>query len=402
MTAVRDVPTRWLSCHVAYACRHSGACCRSGWPLPVEAAVVAAIDDAVVRGKVWTVDGHANWLDEAAHAPGDVRGTFRQAHGGCVFHVPAPPLTVRAGSRERYCGLHAGVGHAALPSSCQHFPRICLIDDRGVRVSLSHFCPTAAAMLVDHDAPLAIVAGPAPVPSRDVPEGLDARGQLPPRLTERVLMDLDGLTAWEAHVVEVLAGAGAEASPERAVARVAADATRLTGWSPASGRSLSAAVAALPSEGRSDDIGVSAARLADAGTWPEWFDLAVGTCRGVWVPDPPPPDLAALDATLVAPVWAAFAPAAGRYLAARAFGAWIAWQADAAVSLATWLTLCHAVLRIECARACAGAGHPLERGLLLAAIRQADLSLMHYGDGPAIARAVTAAARSSPAARRSS
>ncbi len=386
MSSAAELPVRWLSCHVHYACRHSGACCRSGWPLPVEHAAVAAIDAAVVRGKVWTVDGHADWLDEAAHAPGDVRGTFRQAHGGCVFHVPAPPLTVRAGSRERYCGLHAGLGHAALPSSCQHFPRICLVDDRGVRVSLSHYCPTAAAMLVDHDAPLAIVEGPPPVPSRDVPEGLDARGQLPPRLTERVLMDLDGLTAWEAHVVEVLAGAGAEASPERAVARVAADATRLTGWVPASGRSLAAAVAALPAEGRGDDIDVAAARLANAATWPAWSDVAADACRGPWVPDPPPPDLAALDATFVAPVWAAFAPAAGRYLAARAFGAWITWQADAAQSLAAWLTLCHAALRIECARTCGAAGRVLDRDAVVAAIRQADLSLVHYADAVALAR----------------
>jgi len=387
---------------VAYACRHSGACCRSGWPLPVEAGVVAAIDDAVVRGKVWTVDGHADWLDEAAHAPGGVRGTFRQADGGCVFHVPAPPKTVRAGSRERYCGLHAGLGHAALPASCQHFPRICLMDDRGVRVSLSHYCPTAAAMLVDHDAPLAIVDGPPAVPGRAVPEGLDARGQLPPRLTDRVLVDLDGLTAWEAHVVDVLAGQRAEATPERAVARMAADARRLTGWSPASGRSLSDAVAALSAEGRGDDFGAAAALLTDARTWTAWFDVAAATCRGIWVPDPPPEDLVRLDGRFVAPVWPTHAPAAARYLAARAFGAWVTWQADAAVSLAAWLTLCHAVLRIECARACAVAGRALDRALLIQAVRQSDLWLVHYGDERAVAPTLIAAGTSSPAARPSS
>lgn len=388
MSGAAELSVRWLSCHVHYACRHSGACCRSGWPLPVEHAAVAAIDDAVARGKVWTVDGRVNWLDESATAPVGVGGTFRQAAGGCVFHVPSVPLAVQSPNRTRYCGLHAGLGHAALPLSCQHFPRICLVDDRGVRVSLSHYCPTAAAMLVDHEGPLAIVDGPAPVPSRDVPEGLDARGQLPPRLTERVLMDLDGLTAWEAHVVDVLAGRRAASTAERAVARVAADAKRLTGWSPASGRSLSPAVAALPAEGHGDDLDVAAARLADADTWPAWFDLAAGTCRGVWVPDPPPPDLAALDAKFVAPVWAAFAPAAGRYLAARAFGAWVTWQADAVVSLAAWLTLCHAVLRIECVRACGTSGRTLDRDLLIQSIRQADLLLVHYADSLAVATGV--------------
>jgi len=386
-----EVPVRWLSCHVHYACRHSGVCCRSGWPLPVEHAAVAAIDDAVVRGKVWTVDGHAEWLDQSTSAPADVSGTFRQADGGCVFHVPAPPFTVRAGSRTRYCGLHAGLGHAALPASCQHFPRLCLVDDGGVRVSLSHRCPTAAAMLVDHEAPLTIVDGPAPVPGRDVPEGLDVRGKLPPRLTDRVLMDADGWAAWEAHVVGVLAGPGAEGSPERALARVQADSRRLAAWTPASGRSLTSAVTALPDDGRSDDLDTAASLLADPRTWPAWFDVAATTCRGMWVPDSPPQDLARLDERFVAPVWPRNAPAAARYLAARAFGAWVAWQADAAVSLAAWLTLCHAVLRIECARACGTAGRPLDRDLLILAIREADLLLIHYADSLAVATGVVSA-----------
>ncbi len=75
---------------------------------------------------------------------------------------------------------------------------MCLIDARGVRVSLSHYCPTAAAMIFDDDGPVTIVDGPPAVPGRAVPEGLDARAALPPRLTDRVLTDLEGLTAWEA------------------------------------------------------------------------------------------------------------------------------------------------------------------------------------------------------------
>ncbi|MGD9905773.1 MAG: hypothetical protein AB7U83_20055 [Vicinamibacterales bacterium] len=382
-----ELPVRWLSCHVHYACRHSGVCCRSGWPLPVEHAAVAAIDDAVVRGKVWTVDGHAEWLDESASAPAGVAGTFRQADGGCVFHVPASPLTVRAGSRSRYCGLHAGLGHAALPASCQHFPRLCLVDDHGVRVSLSHHCPTAASMLVDHEAPVTIVDGPAPVPGRPVPEGLDVRGELPPRLTDRVLMDADGLAAWEAHVVGVLAGPGADGSPELTLARVQADARRLAGWTPAHGR-LRAAVAALPEEGRGDDLGVATALLADARTWPAWFDLVADSCRGDWLGVDPPKALAGLDARLVTPTWPHFAGAVRRYLAARAFVAWVSYQADAVRALAGWLALCHATLRIECARACGEAGRVLDRDLLLQALRQADLLLCHYADPLAMAGAL--------------
>ena len=86
------------------------------------------------------------------------------------------------------------------------------------------------------------------------------------------------------------------------------------------------------------------------------------------------------------PAWGDYAGAVRRYLAAKAFGAWITYQADAAVSLAAWLTLCHAVLRIECARACGAASRPLDRELLVHAIRQSDLLLCHYADSLAIAR----------------
>jgi hypothetical protein len=379
--------TWWLSCHVDYACRHSGACCRSGWPLPVEPAVVSAIDEAVVRGRVWTVDGRANWLDDTAGPAAGVAGTFRQIDGGCIFHAPAPPMTVPATARERYCGVHAALGHAALPSSCQHFPRVCLIDDRGVRVSLSHYCPTAASLVVDHDAPVSIVAGPPAVPSRLVPEGLDVRDGLPPRLTDDVLTDHDGATAWERHVVATVAGPTRESAVERALARIAADARRLAAWRPATNTTLADAVARLATEPWADPDGV-ASGLADPSTWPSRFAMAADACQGAWLADAPPANLADLDDRYVAPRWPAHAGTAGRYLAAKAFGSWIAYQADAAVALSRWLMLCHAVLRVECARACGDAARPLDRDRLVQAIRRADLLLVHYADSLAIARAL--------------
>jgi hypothetical protein len=396
MPAPPELATLWLSCHVDYACRHSGACCRSGWPLPVEPAVVSAIDEAVVRGRVWTVDGRANWLDDTAGSAAAVAGTFRQIDGGCIFHAPARPMTVPATARARSCGVHAALGHASLPASCQHFPRVCLIDDRGVRVSLSHYCPTAASLVVDNDAPLTIVAGPPAVPSRPVPEGLDVRDGLPPRLTDGVLTDHDGASAWERHVVATLAGVAREATVERAVARITDDARRLAEWRPAMNTTLADAVSRLVMESSTDLDGM-ADRLGHPSAWPAWFAVAADACQGAWLADAPPSALADLDGHYVAPRWSAHAGAAGRYLAAKAFGSWIAYQADAAVTLSRWVTLCHAVLRVECARACGDARRPLDRDLLVHAIRQADLLLVHYADSLAIAR--TLGNRSSEAAR---
>lgn len=381
-------PTFWLSCHVDYACRHSGVCCRAGWPLPVEAGVVGAIDRAVTDRRLATVDGERVWFIERVDAPDGVVGTLSHtATGACVFHRVHAGDAGPAGQHE--CAVHATLGHEALPSTCQHFPRVCLVDERGVRVSLSHVCPTAASLLVDDTRPVTIVRGPAAVPGRTVPEGLDARGQLPPRLSARVLADWDGLTAWEAHVIRVLAGPDATAgTAERALARLAGDAEVLAAWTPQAG-TLVAAVARLADR---VDAGTPAPVDLDAEASRRWRHSALvrATCRAPWVWPDPPAGLEALDARVVAPVWASHATVVRRYLAARAFGAWATYRLDAAHGLVRWLTLVVDVLRVECAAQCAGASGGLDRERLTAAIRQADLLLLHYADDGAVAEALTA------------
>ncbi|MFN7985813.1 MAG: hypothetical protein U0Q11_28550, partial [Vicinamibacterales bacterium] len=117
-----------LNAHADYACRHSHACCTAGWSIPVEEPKVALLG--------------GQWL-----LPGD--------DGAC------PKLDRQDG----LCRVHRDHGELALPDSCRHFPRRSLIDDRGTFVSLSHFCPTAAQLLLEHDAPLAIVEQPAAFPA---------------------------------------------------------------------------------------------------------------------------------------------------------------------------------------------------------------------------------------------
>lgn len=377
--------TLWLSCHVDYACRHSGACCRAGWPLPVEARVVPAIDAAVADGRLSLAGGGALWLAESADAPDDVAGTLRQADGGCVFHHQVDEG--RRGASRR-CAVHARLGHAALPSTCQHFPRVCLVDERTVRVSLSHYCPTAAAMLVDHSAPVSIVDGSPAVPGLDVPEGLDVRGELPPRLTDGVLMDREGLDAWERHVVETLAGPHAAAgAAEDVVARVTADAWRLRSWTPG-GPSLAQAVAALDDARDEAEVARARAIVMDPDIAREAVRVLAATCRPPWTWTPPVGGTTD-DRQLVAPGWQIHAPAVRRYLAAKAFGAWPAYQADATTGLAAWLHTCLDVLRVECTRICAAEQRMLDRDLFVAALRQADLVLVHYADTLAWARTLS-------------
>lgn len=367
-------PTLWLSSHVRYACRHSGVCCTAGWPLPVEDRVVPAIDDAVTRGRLVTADGRIAWLVESADAPPGMAGTLRQRGGACVFHrrradAPTP------GAASHECAVHATLGHQALPATCQHFPRVALVDDRGVRVSLSHVCPTALELLVVHEGPVTIVEGPPAVPGREVPEGLDARGELPPALNDRVLMDLETLSLCEAHAVSLLAGPSApDASAEAVVATLRFQAGMLAEWRPGGVPLFDTARALL---GRRTALRGSRNSLHRAA---RSHRHVTATCRAPWTWPSPPADLPALDGRWIAPSWRELAPLVRRYLAARAFAAWAQFQAGGLADAAAWLDTVLGVLRIESVRAAASAERPLDRALLADAIRESDRLLVHYAD----------------------
>ena len=114
----------------------------------------------------------------------------RDERGACVFH-------------QDRCTVYE---HR--PLSCVHFPYVCMIDPRGVHVTLSHYCPTAAGLLFEHDGPIEVVEGPSPVPLLDIPEGLDARESLPPVDTRSVkprLLSWEEFSQWERTELRTLA-----------------------------------------------------------------------------------------------------------------------------------------------------------------------------------------------------
>src|SRR5215212_4064255 len=133
------MPTFCLTVHAAYGCRHSGACCEQ-WAISAEPRVVALVTARKIgpaAGPLFLSSGEAGAAPILARHP----------DGSCVFFDRG------AG---RVCVIHRDAGASALPEACRHFPRRFLRDGRGTLVSLSHFCPTAAHMLLDRD-PLRIV-----------------------------------------------------------------------------------------------------------------------------------------------------------------------------------------------------------------------------------------------------
>src|SRR5437762_14372552 len=94
----------------------------------------------------------------------DTPALLAVSSGACVFFDRTSPR----------CRIQHALGHDALPLACRQFPRVAVHDPRGVSITLSHYCPTSAAMLDTID-PVQIVSGAPAFPAAGAYEGLDAR-----------------------------------------------------------------------------------------------------------------------------------------------------------------------------------------------------------------------------------
>jgi hypothetical protein len=239
--------------------------------------------------------------------------------GGCMFFDRA---------RGNLCRIHRDLGHHLLPVACQHFPRVVRLDDCGIHVTLSHFCPTAAGLLFRDDVPLEIVEAPGLLPFE--PQGLDARGALPPLVAPDVLMDLGSYGLWEREAVRLLARD--DRTPEQALGAIASATARIARWRPG------------------------------VGTLSESVDLAFAPFR-----ERPPG--AARDVRMSRPL--------RYYLAAKIFGSWTAFQADRLTAVVATARRALRLVRTTVAGAAKASGRPPDETMLLEAIRDADHRLLH-------------------------
>jgi hypothetical protein len=282
----------------------------------------------------------------------------------------------------RLCLVHRDMGEEALPSTCRHFPRLAVTDRRGTFISLSHFCPTAASMLFRDDRPLAIVAGPPAFPPTEY-EGLVVSGDdLPPLLSPAMLMDYPGYSSWERHMVARCAEI--DRAPESIVATLDRDARILRDWRPG-GKTLTEAVHALPLE-------------FVAGSPPESLGRSLALFAEVMATVPcdlkPPPDEQQLETAydeLARAAWSELRRPLNRYLGAKAFASWTAYQGRGVATVVGGLDAALAVVRVEAARQCRDARRRLDAPLLLEAIRRADFILNHLAVREELARVWSAA-----------
>jgi len=324
--------------------------------------------------------------------------------GECVF---LDPRRARSGS----CTVHRDLGETALPSACRHFPRVVTLTPLGVSVTLSHYCPTAAGLLLvtprssvtpgdeesagspnTHDPALRIVEAPPAFPAEWPWEGLDAREALPPLLRPGVLMDWPSLERWERFAVSVLAEE--DRSPEAALDVLAAAAEKARRWTSPHGPFapfFEGVLALSPQEPapalsfRGPSVAPGDEESAGAGMTGAWQLVADCVPRGAALP-PTPEGLGAAAEQWMAPAWPALALPIRRWLAAKAFASWVALQGQGLRTTVAFLHVALGVLRAEAARASSEAGRPVDAALLQEAVRRADLLLVHLADPEALAR----------------
>ena len=270
-----------------------------------------------------------------------------------------PQLSVAKGTdgvcvfrKDRRCAIHAEAGEAALPIGCRHYPRVVRIQREGIALSLSHYCPTAASLLVS-DGPIRLVEATPPLALSEPVEGLDAREALPPLLRPDVLMDLDAYDAWESAAV-------AEFSTCRradlALRRIANATDRLREWRPGTSALGTAVASAFADAGAAElswmEQGLPIASSLNRGV----VSLDMSANREPWISD-------AVERVIA------------NYLAARVYGNWIAYQGRGLRTIVSWLSACHDVVRLLIERgATDGVAGALE------AVRHADYVMLHTID----------------------
>ena len=386
---------RALSFHADYACRHSAACCTAPWRIAIDARRAADIGAALSHGQLRVGSRLVHgWRDDSLDAGHSTATDL----GGLVATTPAGACVFLDQRPANLCAIHRDCGHDALPEACQQFPRVTLADDRGLHVTLSHFCPTVAAMTVGQPAsPISIVAPPAGFARAPLAPGLDARGEWPPLLRPGVLCSHETWSLWESWVVDQLGNANA--APWETVAHASRVADAVRAWRAADGSQLEyvaqvlAAAGGVPHTGRLalDPVDewqrawnavprerASAPRLdVDSQAWREALEGAVAAVSEE-------------------------GPAVHRYLAARAFASWCAYQGGGLRTHVSSVRASFGVLLVELARAShEGNNASVEvhsRGTdvvteapLLRALRRSDWLLVHLAESATLTRQWAAA-----------
>jgi hypothetical protein len=325
--------------------------------------LVSALDSGVLK------PSHAQsaLFEPAEGIDGEAAVVVGRSGCECVFFEPGG---------GRLCAIHRDLGHSALPSACQHFPRVVAIDPRGVTLSLSHVCPTAGDLLFADEGAWNHFVGQGRVVIEGLEwSGLDARDALPPQVHGALLWDWGSMSVFDERALDVLA----RLSPERALGVIDAVATALArpGRRELGPRVSEAFAEAEPT---ASPIAPDVAALTDL----------AARCSSGGLPGANRQVPAAQDVTASGPAWERAAPHVCRYLAARLLASPVMYHALDVRVWSGWLQTCYSVLRSSFARARAREATSSSRAPLKAAAADADRLLVHRLDAGRLASALFA------------
>jgi hypothetical protein len=209
-------------------------------------------------------------------------------------------------------------------------------------------------------------------------DGLNVSGEdWPPLLRPDVLADAASYAAWERHMVRRCVDP--RLSPESVVGTLERDARTVRAVRPVTGESIANAIRGLPANGVAADspatLETSLAHLAEV----------MAAVPEEWRPDPDTIGLETVYCRDVRPRWNDWHAPLKRYLAAKAFASWTAYQGRGFLSIVRGLDAALALVRVEAARQCRDSGRPLDAALLKEAFRQADFALNHLAAGDELA-----------------
>ena len=183
---------RALSIHADYGCRSAGACCSSGWEIPVEPEAEGRIARGLESGRLRVLRRAAPVTASAWRRPvagGPHAALLHDADGACVFLDPG----------SRLCAVHRDARRGGAPLGV---PAVPARHDPDAPRGLGHALPLLPDRRGNALPPTTRARSPS---SRTPPafpaawpwEGLDAREALPPLLRPGVLMDWPSLERWE-------------------------------------------------------------------------------------------------------------------------------------------------------------------------------------------------------------
>jgi hypothetical protein len=154
---------------------------------------------------------------------------------------------------------------------------------------------------------------------------------------------------------------------------------------PSEGESIALAIETLPPDGVSaaipDTLDVSLSRYAEV----------MAAVPDEWKPETDEHALAEVFERDVRPRWLEWHTPLKRYLAAKAFASWTAYQGRGLLTIVRGLDAALALVRVEAARQCRDANRTLDEALLREAFRYADYSLNHLASGDELAEAWSSA-----------